>query len=79
MVFAKLLAELLDMAMNSLGWAKVFTHPFTYAALVSWLLLMGVWLYRLNAALSLYNPLFIIPLLQVNSFVAMSPRHEFSS
>ena len=34
--------------------------------LVAWLGFVGVWLFRMNEALSLYDPLFIIPLLQVN-------------
>jgi len=34
--------------------------------LFGWLALVGVWLYRMNEALSLYDPLFIIPLLQVH-------------
>jgi hypothetical protein len=34
--------------------------------LVGWLGFVGVWLFRMNEALSLYDPLFIIPLLQVN-------------
>ena len=39
---------------------------FLYTTLLSWLCLMLVWLYRLNEALSLYDPIFIIPLLQSN-------------
>jgi hypothetical protein len=36
---------------------------------LGWLFFGGVWLYRMNEALSLYDPLFIIPLLQVNFII----------
>jgi len=62
-VFAKLLAKLLEL--QGAG-GNVFAHWYTYVTILSWLFLMGFWLYRLNDALSLYNPLFIIPLLQAN-------------
>jgi len=62
-VFAKLLAELLDLQAQGIS---IFTHWFTYITLISWLLLMSFWLVRLNNALRYYNPLIIIPLLQVN-------------
>jgi len=62
-VFAKLLAKLLEL--QGAG-ENIFAHWYTYITIVSWLFLMGFWLYRLNDALSLYNPLFIIPLLQAN-------------
>jgi len=62
-VFAKLLAKLLEL------WAQdvnVFSEWYTYVTAVSWLALMAFWLRRLNNALSLYDPVFIIPLLQSN-------------
>jgi len=62
-VFAKILADLLDLQTKG---SSIFTHWFTYATLVSWVVLMVYWLMRLNNALRLYNPLLIIPLLQVN-------------
>lgn len=62
-VFAKLLANLLNF---QAGGINIFTEWFTYVTLFSWLFLMLFWLYRLNAALALYNPLIIIPLLQGN-------------
>lgn len=62
-VFAKLLAKLFELQG---GGENIFAHWYTYVTILSWLVLMGFWLYRLNAALSLYNPLFIIPLLQAN-------------
>jgi len=62
-VFAKLLAQLVEFRANDV---EIFSHWFTYVTLLSWLLLMSYWLYRLNSALGLYDPLFIIPLLQAN-------------
>jgi len=62
-VFAKILADLLELQTKGL---QIFTHWFTYATLLSWVVLMVYWLMRLNNALRLYNPLLIIPLLQVN-------------
>ena len=38
---------------------------FTYAVFVYWLVTVGVWLVRMNNALALFDPIFIIPLLQV--------------
>ena len=38
----------------------------TLGDVLAWLATVGVWLHRMNEALSKYNPLFIIPLLQVN-------------
>jgi len=62
-VFAKLLAELLSFQTQGI---PIFSHWFTYAVLTAWLFLMIYWLYRLNFALGIYDPLFIIPLLQAN-------------
>jgi len=62
-VFAKLLAQLVEFWVRD---ENIFLHWFTYVTLVAWLVLMMYWLYRLNSALGLYNPLFIIPLLQSN-------------
>jgi hypothetical protein len=61
---AKVLGELL--ASNGQGPCKdqVFEHWFTYVSILLWVATVGVWLYRLNDALSKFNPLFIIPLLQ---------------
>jgi len=63
-VQAKCLAELLAAQLS--GHEQIFQHWFTYACLLAWLALTAVWLYRMNEALSKYNPIFIIPLLQVN-------------
>lgn len=62
-VFAKLLAEFLGLLGNGV---PIFEHWFFYITLICWLAFVGVWLNRLNSALSLYDPLFIIPLLQSN-------------
>jgi len=62
-VFAKLLAKLVELQAEGIN---IFAEWYTYVSVVSWLILMVFWLYRLNDALSLYNPLFIIPLLQAN-------------
>jgi len=64
-VFAKILAILLEIQASGEN-ISIFSHWFTYIILLSWLVLMSFWLYRLNSALGLYNPLFIIPLLQAN-------------
>jgi len=62
-VFAKLLAKLVELQADGIN---IFAAWYTYITIISWLILMAFWLYRLNEALSLYNPLFIIPLLQAN-------------
>lgn len=61
-VFAKILAIILFE-----GGAGAYAGPeawFFYVCLLAWLAFVGVWLHRLNLALSLYPPIFIIPLLQ---------------
>jgi len=44
----------------------ILTHWFFYVTLVLLLICLFIWLARLNAALTKYDPLFIIPLLQSN-------------
>ncbi|KAL1499908.1 hypothetical protein AB1Y20_012591 [Prymnesium parvum] len=44
----------------------IFSFYYTYIAVTLFLTQVAVWLYRLTAALALYDPLFIIPLLQSN-------------
>mmetsp|Transcript_27016 Transcript_27016/g.65158 ORF Transcript_27016/g.65158 Transcript_27016/m.65158 type:complete len:622 (+) Transcript_27016:263-2128(+) len=44
----------------------ILTHWFFYVTLVLLLICLFIWLSRLNAALTKYDPLFIIPLLQSN-------------
>ncbi|GMH74401.1 hypothetical protein TrST_g2248 [Triparma strigata] len=63
-VQAKVLAELL--AIQSKGEVSVFKHWFFWCTLLMWLFTVGVWLHRLNDALSKFDPLFIIPVLQCN-------------
>jgi len=67
-VFAKLLAKLLELQTHNIN---TFSEWYSYVTAVSWLVLMAFWLYRLNHALALYNPLLIIPLLQ-SSFILFS-------
>jgi hypothetical protein len=62
-VNAKVLAELLRI---QAGGINIFVTWFFYATLGMWFFTVGVWLYRLNDALSKFDPLFIIPLLQCN-------------
>ena len=59
-VQAKVLAELLAVT----GEEDIFKSWFTYLTIVLWASTASVWLKRLNDALTMFNPLFIIPLLQ---------------
>lgn len=61
-VQAKVLAELLTV--HSSGEQNIFHSWFTYATLFVWIITVAVWLSRLNNALSKFDPLIIIPLLQ---------------
>ena len=61
-VQAKVLAELI--AVQSTGQEQIFNSWFTYMTIIIWIFTVGVWLKRLNDALSTFDPLFIIPLLQ---------------
>ena len=63
-VQAKVLAELL--AVQSNGDENIFESWFIYVTILMWVLTVGVWLSRLNNALSKFDTLFIIPLLQCN-------------
>lgn len=51
---------------NCEDYIPIFSHWFLYATLLVWAAFVVVWLYRMNEALSKYDPLFIIPLLQSN-------------
>ena len=46
--------------------ANIFKGAMIYVVLVTWLVTVAVWLFRMNEALGKYNPLFIIPLLLSN-------------
>jgi drug/metabolite transporter (DMT)-like permease len=61
-VQAKILAELL--AVQTSGTENVFRSKFLYVTLVLWFISAWVWLSRLNKALSQFDLLLIIPLLQ---------------
>lgn len=63
-VQAKSMSELFEIFMNSPG--CVLTHWFFYYTLVLLIIFLTIWLSRLNSALTKYDPLFIIPLLQSN-------------
>jgi hypothetical protein len=61
-VQAKVLAELL--AVQSSKKENVFESWFTYFTIIYWVTTVVVWLSRLNRALTIFNPLLIIPMLQ---------------
>lgn len=68
-VFAKIIAIIFFS-----GKTSDFIGPssyFFYLCIIAWILFAAVWLFRLNQALSLYNTLFIIPLLQA-SFIILA-------
>ncbi|KAL7434457.1 hypothetical protein ACHAXH_007237 [Discostella pseudostelligera] len=68
-VHAKLLAELL--VVHTSGDENIFRSWFTYVTILVWILTVIVWLKRLNDALKIFDPLFIIPLLQC-SFIFLA-------
>ena len=61
-VQAKVLAELLSV--HSSQEENIFHSWFTYVTIIIWISTVGIWLSRLNNALSKFEPLLIIPLLQ---------------
>lgn len=62
-MFSKCLALLFDSA--RLGHKKEFQYGYLYCNLGVWLICLAYWLNRLNRALQLYPPLFIIPVIQI--------------
>lgn len=44
----------------------IWKYGFTYLVVSLWIPLVAVWLHQLNKALGIYDPLFMIPLLQAN-------------
>jgi hypothetical protein len=68
-VQAKLIAELL--VVHTSGDENIFKSWFTYITIFAWTLTVVVWLKRLNDALKMFDPLFIIPLLQC-SFIFLA-------
>ena len=66
-VQAKAFSELIELWLT--GQALIWTHWFTYVVLLYFAVTVAFWLYRLNAALGKYDPLFIIPLLQASYIV----------
>ena len=68
-VQAKLIAELL--VVHTSGDENIFRSWFTYITITVWTVTVVVWLKRLNDALKIFDPLFIIPLLQC-SFIFLA-------
>lgn len=66
-VQAKAFSELMELWLGS--GVNIWVEWFTYVVLAYFLVTVGFWLYRLNAALGKYDPLFIIPLLQASYIV----------
>ena len=66
-VQAKALSELIELWLS--GAEAIWSSGFTYAVLGYFAVTVGFWLYRLNAALGKYDPLFIIPQLQASYIV----------
>ena len=70
-VLAKCMAEVVeiwgfDFKTFSVTGKNIWVHWFWWAVVVGWLCFMLIWLNGLNGALGKYNPVFIIPLLQIN-------------
>ena len=51
------------------GFGNMFLNYWTYVTLFAWVFFVAVWLYRMNEALGLYDPIFIIPLLQAGFII----------
>ena len=51
------------------GFGNMFLNYWTYITLLAWVFFVAVWLYRMNEALGLYDPIFIIPLLQAGFII----------
>jgi len=66
-VQAKVFSELMELWLGS--GVNIWVAWYTYATLAYFLVTVAFWLYRLNAALAKYDPLFIIPLLQASYIV----------
>ena len=58
------MSELFEIFLSEPG--CILTEPFFYTTLILLFTFLTIWLTRLNAALTKYDPLFIIPLLQSN-------------
>ena len=58
---AKVTSEMVSLL---LCWINIFAEPFLYMTLIMLTAFGGIWLWRMTAALGLYDPNFIIPLLQ---------------
>ena len=58
------MSELFEIFLSEPG--CILTEPFFYTTLILLFTFLTIWLTRLNSALTKYDPLFIIPLLQSN-------------
>ena len=71
--FSVVLAKCMAQCLGLLGWpptnTKIWGHWFLWSVVVGWLCFMSVWLYGLNSALDKYEPIFILPLLQMNFII----------
>jgi len=65
-VMSKCMSELTEIFVTGPNGPDVLASPLFYISLVLTVIFLCAWLYRLNAALGKYDPLFIIPLLQSN-------------
>ena len=54
---------------GGLGFGNMFLNYWTYDHVTTWVFFVAVWLYRMNEALGLYDPIFIIPLLQAGFII----------
>jgi drug/metabolite transporter (DMT)-like permease len=63
-VQAKCMSELVEQWTSGNG--NIWLSWFTYGCVLFWVAMAVVWLYQLNKALGIYDPLFMIPLLQAN-------------
>jgi len=65
-VMSKCMSELTEIFVTGPNGPDVLASPLFYISLILTVIFLCGWLYRLNAALGKYDPLFIIPLLQSN-------------
>mmetsp|Transcript_31975 Transcript_31975/g.63338 ORF Transcript_31975/g.63338 Transcript_31975/m.63338 type:complete len:402 (+) Transcript_31975:265-1470(+) len=68
-VQAKILAEILEAQIQ--GREHIFKHHFTYISIVLWALTAVIWVKRMTSALSKFDPIVIIPMLQV-AFIVLA-------
>lgn len=74
-VQAKCLAELLPILFDG---SNIFIHWYTWMVIILFVTQLAVWLSRLTEALNYFDPLFIIPLLQVRAHVCQPRRRMWT-